>query len=72
VVGAGAGRFARVHRHGLELEVAPVGQRGGLRGRHSVVRGAAVSIGTTQGGVEVGRERKKRAKRGSSSTGCSF
>jgi hypothetical protein len=61
-----------VHRHGVELEEATVRQRGGRRGRCSVDQGAEVGIGTTQGGVGTGCERKTKVERGSSSAGCFF
>jgi hypothetical protein len=46
VVGAGVGRVTEVHRRGVELEEATVGQRGGQRGRRLVDKGAVVSVGT--------------------------
>jgi hypothetical protein len=72
VVGAGVGMVVEVHRRGVELEEATVGQRCGRRGQCSVDRGAVVGVGMTRGGVEVGCERKMKVERGSSSAGCSF
>jgi hypothetical protein len=60
-----------VHRRGVELKEATVGQRGGRRGQCSVDRGA-VGVGTARGGVEAGCEWKMKVERGSSSAGCSF
>jgi hypothetical protein len=54
-----------VHLSGVEIEEASVGQRGGRKGRCSVVRGVAVGVSMVQGGAEVGREWKTRVKRGS-------
>jgi hypothetical protein len=61
-----------VHRRGVELKEATVGQRGGRRGQCPVDRGAAVGVGTARGGVEAGCEWKMKVERRSSSTGCSF
>jgi hypothetical protein len=49
VVRAGAGRVAEVHRRGVDLEEAMVGQGGGWRRRHSVNRGASVGVGMARG-----------------------
>jgi hypothetical protein len=47
-----------VHRRGVELEEATVGQGGGRRRRRSVDQGAVVGVGvnTTRGEAEVGSE----------------
>jgi hypothetical protein len=47
-----------VHRRGVELEEATVGQGGDQRRRHSVDKGAVVgvSVNTTRGEAEVGSE----------------
>jgi hypothetical protein len=53
-----------VHRRGVELEEATVGQRGGRRRRRSMDRGVAVSGRTTRGEAEAGRERKTKVEKG--------
>jgi hypothetical protein len=53
-----------VHRRGVELEDATVGQSGGRRRRCSVDRGATVSISMARGGAEAGREQKTKVEKG--------
>jgi hypothetical protein len=53
-----------VHRRGVELEEAMIGQGGGRRTWRSVDQGAAVSVGTTQGEAEVGVSIIRRRKGG--------